>query len=417
MARIDKYPKDETVDGDDRILGTDAEGTITKTYSVKGVAEWIKYRTTPITTLESYNGTEFRVAVTNNGEIQGIPLDSAAPNILSQPTISGTLNVAETLTVATGTVTGIPTPTTAFQWQRSNDGITSWVDIAGATGISYLLGFNDEDKYIRAAQTEENILGSATANSVSTTRIGPAVFSGLLDDYPNAAAAYSLRKLRNFYTGDAIVVRRASDNTTRSIGFDALTNELDTASLESFCVGTDGFVTTWFDQSGNNPPATQSIASKQPKIVSNGTFLGYIENNQANATILTTFGYSLTAQAEYVFFNVCQNYGNAIFISSQAQYASVAQNNTNTSANGFIENLRYKNGVVISNTWGAMYNATINFSLISAYVTPTSGTSEFSIGNTITSYNFSRFKEIVIYADNTIDRAGVQSNIIENYGF
>ena len=95
------------------------------------------------------------------------------------------------------------------------------------------------------------------------------VLLGLLDTYSGAAAAYSLRKLSLDYSGDAIVVRRASDNTTQSIGF--VSNELDTASLESFCSGTDGFVTTWYDQSGNGENATQTTSSAQPKIVSAGS--------------------------------------------------------------------------------------------------------------------------------------------------
>ena len=94
-------------------------------------------------------------------------------------------------------------------------------------------------------------------------------FTGLLDTYSGAAAAYSLRQLSGSYSGDAIVVRRASDNTTQSIGF--VNNELDTATLESFCSGTDGFVATWFDQSGNSVNAFQSIAGYQPKIVSSGS--------------------------------------------------------------------------------------------------------------------------------------------------
>ena len=97
----------------------------------------------------------------------------------------------------------------------------------------------------------------------------PVAFTGLLNDYSGAAAAYSLRLLDNTYTGDAIVVRRASDNTTQAIGF--VNNELDTTSLESFCSGTDGFVTTWYDQSGNSVDATQVDAASQPKIVSSGS--------------------------------------------------------------------------------------------------------------------------------------------------
>lgn len=97
-------------------------------------------------------------------------------------------------------------------------------------------------------------------------------FVGLLDTYPNAAAAYSLRKLRAAYTGSAIRVRRSSDNTESDIGFTALGN-LDTTSLTSFCGSGDGFVTTWYDQSGNANNATQSTAGNQPIIVSAGALI------------------------------------------------------------------------------------------------------------------------------------------------
>lgn len=88
----------------------------------------------------------------------------------------------------------------------------------------------------------------------------------LLDLYPNAAAAYSVRKLRAAYTGSAIRVRRSSDNTEQDIGFTA-TGNLDTTSLISFCNGGNGFVTTWYDQSGNARNATQTTAVNQPQIV------------------------------------------------------------------------------------------------------------------------------------------------------
>jgi hypothetical protein len=96
-------------------------------------------------------------------------------------------------------------------------------------------------------------------------------FTGLLDDYPNAAAAYSLRLLRTAYTGDAIRVRRASDNTEQDIGF--VSNELDTSALTTFCSGTNGFVKTWYDQSGNGNDATQTTSANQPQIVSSGSVL------------------------------------------------------------------------------------------------------------------------------------------------
>ncbi len=93
----------------------------------------------------------------------------------------------------------------------------------------------------------------------------------LLDDYPNAAASYSLRKLRSAYTGSAIRVRRSSDNTEQDIGF--VSNVLDTSSLISFCGSGNGFVTTWYDQSGNAKNAIQTTAANQPQIISNGSII------------------------------------------------------------------------------------------------------------------------------------------------
>jgi hypothetical protein len=94
----------------------------------------------------------------------------------------------------------------------------------------------------------------------------------LLDTYPNAAAAYSLRQLSSAYSGSAIRVRRSSDNAEQNIGFDGSGN-LDTSALTTFCGSGNGFVTTWYDQSGNSRNATQTTAANQPQIVSSGTVL------------------------------------------------------------------------------------------------------------------------------------------------
>ena len=98
---------------------------------------------------------------------------------------------------------------------------------------------------------------------------GGGSFTGLLDTYSGAAAAYSLRQLSSTYSGNAIKVRRSSDNAEQDIAF--VNNELDTASLETFAGSGDAFVTTWYDQSGSGNDATQTTASDQPKIVSSGS--------------------------------------------------------------------------------------------------------------------------------------------------
>jgi hypothetical protein len=100
----------------------------------------------------------------------------------------------------------------------------------------------------------------------------------LLDLYPGAAAAYSVRKLRTAYTGSAIRVRRSSDNTEQDIGFSS--GNLDTTALTTFCGAGNGFVTTWYDQSGNARNVTQATAASQPQIVNSGTIITNGTNNQ-----------------------------------------------------------------------------------------------------------------------------------------
>ncbi len=105
------------------------------------------------------------------------------------------------------------------------------------------------------------ILGGNTG--IYLASLAPPASPLLLDTYTGAAVAYSLRQLRTAYTGAAIRVRRSSDNAEQNIGF--VNNVLDTASLLTFCGAGNGFVTTWYDQSGNANNATQSTAFNQIK--------------------------------------------------------------------------------------------------------------------------------------------------------
>ena len=203
------------------------------------------------------------VSLTLNAPVAGI-----TPSIDGVPTITGTPKVGLTLTATAATSSGLPTPTDTFQWQRSDDGSTGWANISGAVNTTYTAVSADEGKFLRVVQTATNSVGSATANSASTSQVAPA-FTGLLDTYSGAAAAYSLRLLSSTYSGSAIRVRRSDDNAEQDIGF--RNNELDTSTLETFSIGSDCFVTTWYDQSGNSNNATNSTAANQPKIVSSGT--------------------------------------------------------------------------------------------------------------------------------------------------
>ena len=91
----------------------------------------------------------------------------------------------------------------------------------------------------------------------------------LLDTYSGAAAAYSVRKLSQWYTGNCMRIREDSGDTETDIGFDS-NGDLDTAAIASHCGSANGYVVTWYDQSGNGNDVTQSTTSNQPQIY-NGT--------------------------------------------------------------------------------------------------------------------------------------------------
>ena len=94
----------------------------------------------------------------------------------------------------------------------------------------------------------------------------------LLDQYSGSEAAYSVRKLSGSYSSSVLRVRRSSDNAEQDIGFDS-NGDLDTSALTTFVGASNGFVVTWYDQSGNGNDATQTTAASQPQIVSSGSVI------------------------------------------------------------------------------------------------------------------------------------------------
>ena len=84
-----------------------------------------------------------------------------------------------------------------------------------------------------------------------------------------AIVAYSVRQLSSAYAGNCIMVRRSSDNNSMNIGFTPA-GDLDTATLLTFVGSGTGYVTCWYDQSGNGYNATQTTTAAQPTIMTSG---------------------------------------------------------------------------------------------------------------------------------------------------
>ncbi|HVP03108.1 MAG TPA: hypothetical protein VMT10_11105 [Solirubrobacteraceae bacterium] len=131
-------------------------------------------QTYPLTTADV--GATMRVVVTatNAGgsasatSAQTALVASAPPANTVVPAISGTAQDGQTLSSDTGTWTGSPTITYAYQWQRCDSAGNGCTDITGATASSYTLTPADVGATVRIAVTATNGGGSTSASSAAT---------------------------------------------------------------------------------------------------------------------------------------------------------------------------------------------------------------------------------------------------------
>jgi hypothetical protein len=103
------------------------------------------------------------------GPIEAAP---AAPANTLAPAVSGTEEEGETLSCTTGTWTGYPAPTYAYQWRRHTGGALA--AIAGATSSTYTLDAADVGHEISCIVTATNASGDSGAASNTTGSIAAA---------------------------------------------------------------------------------------------------------------------------------------------------------------------------------------------------------------------------------------------------
>jgi hypothetical protein len=285
-------------------------------------------------------------------------------------------------------------------------------------------GFNEKlfgDKLVAGQlPTQLGLIGSESVG-----------FIGILDLYPNAAIAYSLRKLRSAYTGSAIRVRRSSDNAESDIGFTS-GGDLDTAALTSFCGSGNGFVTTWYEQSGNGVNFTQTTAGSQPQIVSSGTILtqsgkpsmsfnGSTHNFDCASTTISTGDSSLfityrqNAEAQSNILSL-QNGSSYPFLNYSATiyYATIL-----TSIGGSALGDGNFGLVTINLQVGTTQTFYKNNTLIFTKATPTAGAQTFNklCGTPFGPPGAQNHSEIIAYPTNQIaNRNAINTNIITYYG-
>ncbi|NTW90068.1 MAG: hypothetical protein HGB37_04150 [Candidatus Moranbacteria bacterium] len=94
----------------------------------------------------------------------------------------------------------------------------------------------------------------------------------LFEAFDDAEVALSLRQLDDGYEGDAIRVRRDSDDAEADFGFDE-NGLLDMEAIETWLGSSDGYVTTWYGQDPTGYDAVQATEGNQPQIAEAGAVL------------------------------------------------------------------------------------------------------------------------------------------------
>ena len=258
-------------------------------------------------------------------------------------------------------------------------------------------------------------------NNLTTFRNFGGSIPYLLDTYTGATAAYSLRQLSSATT-NVVRVRRSSDNTEQNF----TANQITDGTLTSFCGAGNGFVTTWYDQSGNNRNAIQTTLLNQPQIVINGNV--FLENGKP--AIKPVAGQNLVANisagSQYSVFqldkrgSITANYyiPNRGGLNNNYYWYNV-YNSTLTALGSNSGNPNYyvNGNLFTGTTQGQAWNFdTGNQRILTALNLNLSTWTKYEFQYGIGDNNFVSFQERILFNSNqSLNRTGIETNINEFY--
>ena len=280
----------------------------------------------------------------------------------------------------------------------------------------------------RATYFENVRCTTATLQKIENIQYtAPAAPAGFLADYPGASVAYSLRNLIDT-TPNVVRVRRSSDNTEQ----DFTATEITDGTLTTFTGVNDGFVTTWYDQSGNSNNAAQAAAANQPKLVSSGVVeldngkpcLNYDTSGNDNFDLATPISNARTVFQTLNFKGVGGNFTQFLLGSS-----AESLNDYNSGTNGKILSNQYAASYVLngSNSINGFTQDLANTSkgglssLILVTMLHTASSGQFNKiaqdrSRTGRSIRGSLAELIVYPTDQSANITQIQTNIMANHG-
>jgi len=253
----------------------------------------------------------------------------------------------------------------------------------------------------------------------------------LLDQFgDNIRIAYSVRKLSSTYSGAAMRVRESSGNTEADIGFDS-NGDLDETALLSHVGSNNGFVTKWYDQSGNSGDLEQTTTANQPQIVSSGAVLkengkpiitGLAASNGSHLDLSGTKTTYLPSTGQHYFFSVSKiSTDRAIIYRENTRFQLIAQNgstSTNTRNDpNYLSNTYRKN----STSYSPTNRNEVRTSFLSQHLLTIDGSLDNTQGSFVLGYgsfsfaNYSMQEFIVYDGDKSSDESDIETAINNHY--
>ena len=305
---------------------------------------------------------------------------------------------------------------------RNTTSVTASASVSGATRLSFALTTGQ-------TSTKSGALGGTLVES--TSDYGDDFTSGELDKILIGKLRVSSGTLFNGRIREILVY--TSDQTDNRGAIEANIGEAySITGIPAYDDEVDGFVETWYDQSGNSKDAVQATAGSQPKIVNAGSLVtGGLRFDDAqkletagaftfaSGTTLSTFltNKSDGDEAAYLF-RFVSDY--IVYNTAGGVRRVFAGTNANSGNLGSDEELWTT--ISALNSSGGTANFFADGTLVSS-ADANIGTKEVSnkvlnIGGSSSSNHWNgTVNEVIFYAtDQTSNRVALESNIMTNYG-
>jgi hypothetical protein len=184
---------------------------------------------------------------------------------------------------------------TAWTFDGSNNGST-WTTLDTRTGVAMTNNGGGWWSYIfnTTAYSYYRINFTAGNGYVRNWRMYSSIYpldSLSSDARTSMTGAYSLKRLLSSYTGAVVNIRRSADNVTSDFFADQngnLTTGINGSgtTYTSWIGASTGFVTTWYDQSGNGRNATTDTTARQPSIDDTNKLISFTTNSGQSRLVL-----------------------------------------------------------------------------------------------------------------------------------